>query len=58
LRVRVDDLLSQERERANSHFAELMRSLELIVAKLESAFSALQVTLVAERSTNPLRSVN
>jgi hypothetical protein len=48
---------------AKSQMTEHMRSLELQIAKLESALSALQVTLVAERGKeidlpNPLRSVN
>jgi hypothetical protein len=35
-------LLEQERERAKSHMTESMRSLELQVARLENALSALQ----------------
>jgi hypothetical protein len=48
---------------ANSQMTEHLRSLELQIAKLESALSALQVALFAERGKaidlpNPLRGVN
>jgi hypothetical protein len=57
------NLLEQERKIAKSQMTEHMRSLELQIAKLESALPALQVALVAGRGKaidlpNPLRSVN
>ena len=42
LRETIDELLEQERERAKSHMTESMRSLELQVARLQNALSALQ----------------
>lgn len=63
LRAAVDDLLEQEREHVKSQMTEQMRAFELSVAKLESALSALQVALVAERGKatdlpNPLTRMN
>jgi hypothetical protein len=50
LRDCVDELLDQERQHAERQINEQMRSLELAVAKLESALPALQVALNIERS--------
>jgi hypothetical protein len=55
----VDELLSQEREH---HKSELI-GLELAIAKLEDAVSALELALVTERGrvldlANPLKRVN
>jgi hypothetical protein len=63
LRSAIDELLDGERERVVNAQTEQMRSLELQVAKLESALSALQVVLVVERGKaidlpNPLQKVN
>jgi hypothetical protein len=63
LRAAVDELLEQEREHAKRELTKPMRSLEIQVARLESALSALQSALAVERGKaihlpNPLRSVN
>jgi hypothetical protein len=63
LRAAVDELLDQEREHAKRELTESMRSLELQIARLESALSALQPALTTERGKaidlpNPLRTVN
>jgi hypothetical protein len=50
LRAAVDELLKQERKHAVAQMTEQMRSLELQVAKLESALGALQSTLSVERA--------
>jgi exonuclease VII small subunit len=56
-------LLDQEREHAKSQMTEHVRSLELQIAKLEAALSALQAALDAERGKaidlpNPLTRMN
>ena len=58
-----DELLDREREHAKHELTESMRSLEVQVARLESALSALQMALNIERSKtidlpNVLRAVN
>jgi D-alanine-D-alanine ligase-like ATP-grasp enzyme len=60
LRAAVDELLHAERQHVKSEMTQSLRSLELQIAKLGSAVSALQVALVAGRGKtidlpNPLR---
>lgn len=64
LRGAIDELLEAERTHIKSEAAQATARLELSIAKLESALSALQLTLISERTgkvldlPNPLRSVN
>ena len=62
-RKRVCELLDREPEHAKSEMAERARGLELQIAKLEAAISALALPLVTERRRtidlpNPLKNVN
>jgi hypothetical protein len=59
----IDELLDREREHAKSELVERARGLELSIAKLETALSALELALVTGRGRvldlpNPLKSVN
>jgi len=61
--MRSTKLLDREREHAKSELVECDRGLELAVAKLEAAVSALELALVTERGRvldllNPLKRVN
>jgi hypothetical protein len=63
LRACIDELLEAERMHIKNEAAQTSARLELSIAKLESALSALQVALVAERGKaidlpNPLTRVN
>ena len=62
-RQAIDELLDREHEHAKSAMDERARSLELSVAKLEAAVSALELALNVERGRvldlpNPMKSVN
>jgi DNA-binding transcriptional MerR regulator len=50
IRDALDELLDREREHAKHELTESMRSLEVQVARLESALSTLQMALNIERS--------
>jgi len=50
-------LLDREREHAKHELTESMRSLEVQVARLESALSTLQMALNIERNNRPAECV-
>jgi hypothetical protein len=63
IRQALDELLDQEREHHTSKLAERTRGLELQIAKLEAAVSALELALNVERGRvldlpSPLKAVN